>query len=102
MDVQLKEPGPVKPKEKTWVEDRVAVFGYLNVLQVEDRLDLLHGSQGKELEPTNESVRKTSISSVEGTILKKSKTVPTITWLLWKTVHSLALEDRKQSLDEHL
>lgn len=63
--------GLVKPKEKIGEEHRVAVFSYSNALQVEDRLDLLHGSQGKELGPTHGSLRKAYVSPIEGTILKK-------------------------------
>lgn len=73
MDAQLKVLGLVKPGEKTGEEDRAAAFSHSNVSQIEDRSDLLHGSQGKELGPTHRSLGKANVSPKEGTILKKGK-----------------------------
>lgn len=49
MDASLKELEFFTPEEKAGDEDRVAVFSYSNVSQVEeDRLNLSRGSQGKK------------------------------------------------------
>lgn len=50
MDAQRKELELSKPNEKCGEEDRIAVFSYSNVSQVEeDGLDLFHESQGKKI-----------------------------------------------------
>ena len=100
MDVQLKVLGLVKPKEKTGEVDRAAAFSYSNVPQEEDRSDLLHGSQGKELGPTHRSLGKANVSPIEGTILKKVKLSQMLFGFFGtQCVHSL--EDLRQSLDAH-
>lgn len=116
MDVQLREPGLVKPQEKTGEEERAAVFSYWKVSQAEDRLDLLRESQGEGLRPTHGSRVEANVSPLEGTIWKKVKLNQGLfgcfgkectpwAWMTSSSVWTNPCDDvlqRISGLDEHL
>lgn len=106
----LNQPGALelalfKLKEKPGEEDRIAVFSYFSISQVEDKLDFYHRSQGKRNRKRTPNVGKSQEGQRQPNRrnnLEKSKIVPSALWLLWTIVHSLAWEDHKQNLDKRL